>query len=127
MPTVVRTELVIVAVALAAGVLGCSSTPHRDEVDPRPPPATMPPELMAHCSDGQDASAAFCRVNARISWARSRRDSVLVACLHGPHQRLQAIRDDMADAGPEGESRLGDVMTQRETMRLEREAEDCVR
>ena len=110
---------------LVVALCACSSTPHRDEVDPRPPPAQMPPEATAHCGDGQDVFAAVCRVEARIDFARRRRDTVLVACLHGPHQRLQAIRDAMPDAGPDEDSRLGDVMTQREVMRLEREADDC--
>jgi len=114
----------IFAVVLALGVPACSSTPHRDEVDPRPPPATLPAELLAPCDEQVGVDAAICRVEVRLDFARGRRDTVLVACLNGPHQRLVAIRDAVPDAGPEG-TRLGDVMTEREVLRLEREAEAC--
>ena len=84
----------------------------------------MPPELLAPCDEQAGLDAALCRVQARLDFARQRRDSVLAACLNGPHQRLNAIRDAQPDAGADG-TRLGDVMTEREVLRLEREAEDC--
>lgn len=114
------------ALALTTSLLlpACSSTPHRDEVDPRPPPATIPSELLAPCEDLGGLDAALCRVEARLGFARGRRDTVLVGCLNGPHQRLVAIRDAAPDAGADG-TRLGDVMTEREVLRLEREAEEC--
>jgi hypothetical protein len=105
-------------------LVACSSTPHRDEVDPRPPPAAIPAELFSPCEELGGVDAAICRTEARQGFARGRRDTVLVACLNGPHQRLVAIRDGAPDAGPDG-PRLGDVMTEREVLRLEREAEAC--
>ena len=84
----------------------------------------MPAEALAACEDLPAVDASFCRVRARLHHARLRRDTVLVACLNGPFQRLQAITGAQADAGPEG-GRVGDVMLTREALRLELEAESC--
>jgi hypothetical protein len=105
--------------------VACSSSLHRDEVDPRPAPASLPPEALAPCDDLAGIDAALCRVEARLHFARRRRDTVLVACLNGPHQRLAAMRAAQPDAGPPAADQLGDAMTEREALRLEREAESC--
>jgi hypothetical protein len=102
-------------------LVACSSTPHRDEIDPRPPPATIPPERLSRCDVQAGVDAAICRVAARVAFARERRDTVLGACLNAPYQRLVGVRD----SSPDGGTSLGDVMMEREVMRLEREAEDC--
>lgn len=107
---------------LLLALVACSSTPHRDEVDPRPPPADMPEEALAACDDLEGLDGSFCRVQARVHFARQRRDTVLVACLNGPYQRLVAIRE----GGDQDGGRVGDVMTEREVLRLEREAEACM-
>ena len=106
-----------VAIVLLAA---CGGGPTRDQVDPRPPPVEVTPEALEHCDELERLEAAICRVETRMAIARERRDIVLLSCLNDKHQALVRLRGEAS-----GE-RLGDVMTDRQITRLEREAEGCV-
>lgn len=116
----------VLVLASLCGAVACSSTPHRDEIDPRPPPDPVPTEALAACDQPEPLDAALCRLEVRLEHARRRHDTVLSSCLHDSHQRLVRIRAARRteDAGAVGD-RLGDVMIEREVLRLDRAAEDC--